>query len=151
MKSKVSEANSVSRSKLRGSCSSNFRCPLVVLGASAGGLEVFGQFFDGMPSDTGLAFVLLQHLDPTHDTLMPELLSKHTAMRVLRVEDGLKIQANHVYVNAPNGSVRMENCTLRVGPLERKSKGRIIDRFFRSVAQDQRENAIGIILSGTGS
>jgi two-component system, chemotaxis family, CheB/CheR fusion protein len=127
------------------------QCPIVALGASAGGLEVFGKFFDRMPCDTGLAFLLLQHLDRGHDTLMPGLLSKHTTMPLVRTEDGLKIQPNHIYVVASNGSLTMENCTLRVEPLSVPSDGRMIDSFFRSAAQDQKDNFIGIILSGTGT
>jgi chemotaxis response regulator CheB len=76
-------------SKNLAACSAPAHCPIVALGASAGGLEVFGQFFDRMPPDTGFAFVVVQHLDPSHDTLMPELLSKHTTMKVMRVENGM--------------------------------------------------------------
>mgnify|MGYP003574918642 CR=1 FL=1 len=133
------------------SCAGDPYCPIVAIGASAGGLEAFGQFFDKMPIDSGLAFVLVQHLDPTHDTLMPELLSKHTSMDVLRAEEGVKVQPNTVYVIAPNGSLRMEECTLRVRPLPLGGDAKVIDLFFRSIALDQRENVIGIVLSGTGT
>jgi two-component system CheB/CheR fusion protein len=152
MKSKPRKIKSVARSSPGAdACSANLHCPVVALGASAGGLEVFGQFFGKMPADTGLAFILVQHLDPTHDTLMPELLSKHTSMHVLRAENGLKIQPNHVYVIAPNGSLRMENCTLRVDPLPARGDIKVIDGFFRSIAQDQKQNVVGIVLSGTGT
>ncbi|HUR44794.1 MAG TPA: PAS domain S-box protein [Candidatus Saccharimonadales bacterium] len=133
------------------SCADEPFCPIAALGASAGGLEVFGQFFDKLPPDTGLAFVLVQHLDPAHETLIPEILAKHTSMPVVCAEDGLNIQANHVYVIAPNGSLRMEGCTLRVDPLPAHRDGKLIDGFFRSIAENQKENVIGIILSGTGT
>jgi two-component system CheB/CheR fusion protein len=132
-------------------CAAETSCPLVALGASAGGLEVFGQFFERMPIDSGLSFVLVQHLDPSHDTLMPELLAKHTQMTVSKVEDGMPIEPNHVYVIAPNGSLRLEKCVLRVDPLERGGDAKAIDGFFRSAAFDQNESVIGVILSGTGA
>ncbi len=120
------------------------------MGASAGGLEVFQQFFDRMPAESGMAFILIQHLDPHHDTLMPELLSKHTTMPVQIAQDGLKVQANHVYVIAPNACLTMEGCTLRMTPLPQTAERKLIDQFFRSLAADQHENVVGIILSGTG-
>ncbi len=138
-------------SSRKGEACANQKCPLVALGASAGGLEVFGQFFDKVPSDTGLAFVLLQHLDRDHETLMPELLSKHTSMRVVRAEDGLKVQPNHVYVITPNSTLTLENCALRVEPFSTGANGKVIDGFFRSAAQDQKDNFVGIVLSGTGN
>jgi two-component system CheB/CheR fusion protein len=132
-------------------CTVPVHCPIVALGASAGGLEVFGRFFDRMPPDTGFAFVVVQHLDPSHDTLMPELLSKHTAMKVVRVENGMKLEANQVYVIAPNGRLRMESCTLLVDPLFPGGDAKVIDEFFRSVAEDQKQGVVGIIFSGNGS
>jgi two-component system, chemotaxis family, CheB/CheR fusion protein len=123
----------------------------VALGASAGGLEVFQQFFDQMPAESGMAFILIQHLDPNHDTLMPELLAKHTSMRVLRVEDGLKIEANRVYVIAPSVTLAFSGCTLRVAPSHPSGDRKLIDHCFRSLAEDQKESVVGIVLSGTGS
>ncbi|MDB6033703.1 MAG: putative chemotaxis CheB/CheR fusion protein, partial [Verrucomicrobiales bacterium] len=128
-----------------------FLCPVVAIGASAGGLEVFQQFFDRMPADSGMAFVLVQHLDPEHDTLMPELLSKHTSMPVRRVEDGLPVEANHVYVIGPKMSLGFEGCTLRVLSSKNRGDGKVIDGFFRSLAEDQAQGVVGIILSGTGA
>ncbi|HVV01571.1 MAG TPA: chemotaxis protein CheB, partial [Verrucomicrobiae bacterium] len=132
-------------------CEGGDFCPVVALGASAGGLEVFAQFLDEMPGDSGLAFILIQHLDPGHDTLMPGLLSKHTSMPVLRAEDGIKLEANHVYVIAPNEGLTLAGCSLRVQPLPKARDPRVIDTFFRSAAEDQKQNAIGIVLSGNGS
>lgn len=133
------------------SCPVEGYCPIVAIGASAGGLEVFGQFLDHMPSDSGLAFVLLQHLDPTHQTLMPELLAKHTKMPVLRADNGVQIQANHIYVIAPNSRLQMEGCSLKVDSLPIGGDGKIIDVFFRSIAIDQKQNVVGVILSGLGT
>src|SRR5688572_16528226 len=82
------------------------RCPLVVMGASAGGLEVFKEFFSRTPSDSGMAFIVIQHFDPKYDSLMPELLAKHTLMKVLRAEDGLRIEANRVYVAASSTALQ---------------------------------------------
>src|SRR5947208_395304 len=78
------------------------RCPLVAIGASAGGLEVFQQFFSHMPPDSGMAFVLIQHLDPNHETLIPELLTNYTAMPVQRVLEPVQIEPNHIYVIPAN-------------------------------------------------
>jgi two-component system CheB/CheR fusion protein len=114
-------------------------------------LEVFSQFLEQMPVDSGLAFILIQHLDPTHDTLMPELLAKHTTMPVHRASDGLRIHSNNVYVIAPNATLRMEDCVLRLDPLTPGGDAKVVDAFFRSIAADQKQNVIGIILSGTGS
>src|SRR4051794_21645402 len=85
-------------------------CPIVALGASAGGLESFQKFFDRMPSDTGIFFVVIQHLDPRHETLMPELLAKHTRMPVVKMEDRLEVKPNTVYVTTPNAPLSMEHC-----------------------------------------
>jgi two-component system CheB/CheR fusion protein len=151
MKSKNQRKQNSNSRAGTGSCVTEPHCPIVALGASAGGLEVFGRFFDKMPADTGLAFVLVQHLDRGHETLMPELLSKHTVMRVVRAEDGLKVQPNHVYVIGPNVRLTMDKCALGVEALPPGGDSRVIDGFFRSAAQDQKDNVIGIILSGTGT
>src|SRR5688572_7272093 len=132
-------------------CPPRVHCPVVALGASAGGLEVFQQFFDQMPADSGMAFILIQHLDPHHDTLMPELLAKHTDMRVLRVEDGLKIEANCVYVIAPSVTLGFSGCIMRVARSHPSGDRKLIDHCFRSLAEDQHESVVGIVLSGTGS
>ena len=127
-------------------------CPIVGIGASAGGLEAFEAFFSHMPADSGMAFVLVQHLDPRHDTLMPELLSKHTAMPVQLVSEDTSIGTNCIYVIPPNATVTIDECVLRINPRERTSGRRMpIDSFFRSLAQDQGDDAVGIVLSGTGA
>jgi chemotaxis response regulator CheB len=84
------------------------------MGASAGGLEAFEQFFSHLPLDTGLAFVLVPHLEPTHKGMMPELLGRHTKMPVVEVEDGMKVQPNHVYVIPPNADLAILHGKLQV-------------------------------------
>ncbi len=126
--------------------------PVVGVGASAGGLDAFKNFFESMPSDTGMAFVLIQHLDPTHESLMVDLLSRHTKMRVVQVEDRMQVEPNHVYMIPPAHDLAINNGELYLTePAQRRGMRMPIDFFFRSVAEDQRERAICIILSGTGS
>ncbi|MCU7806350.1 MAG: PAS domain S-box protein [Candidatus Thiodiazotropha sp. (ex Semelilucina semeliformis)] len=126
--------------------------PIVALGASAGGLEAFETFFKAMPHDSGIAFVLVAHLDPTHVSLLPELVQKHSKMQVHQVKDGMKVACNHVYVIPPNKNLRILNGTLQLFDLTRPRGANLpIDSFFRSLAADQGTNAICIILSGTGT
>jgi two-component system CheB/CheR fusion protein len=127
-------------------------CPVVGIGASAGGLEAFQELFSHMPAASGMAFVLIQHLDPRHETLMPELLARHTAMPVRLVSDETRVETDHVYVIPPNATLTIDDCTLRVTRLDRARGRRMpIDNFFRSLAEDQGDDAVGIILSGTGT
>ena len=122
------------------------------MGALAGGLEAFEQFFSHLPLDTGLAFVLVPHLEPTHKGMMPELLGRHTKMPVVEVEDGMKVQPNHVYVIPPNADLAILHGKLQVlEPVAPRGQRMPIDFFFRHLAADQKEKAIGIILSGMGS
>ncbi|HEV3418293.1 MAG TPA: chemotaxis protein CheB, partial [Pirellulales bacterium] len=124
----------------------------VGIGASAGGLDAFKRLFNAMPADTGMAFVLIQHLDPNHPSLTAELLSKQTTMPVVQATDGMRVLPNHVCVIPPNKYLAISGGTLRLSePLERRGLRLPIDFFFRSLADDQRERAIGIILTGTGS
>jgi len=126
--------------------------PIVALGASAGGLEAFETFFKAMPADSGIAFVLVAHLDPTHVSLLPELVQKRSKMKVHQVHDGMKVQQNHVYVIPPNKNLTILNGTLQLMDLTQPRGANLpIDSFFRSLAQDQGANAVCIILSGTGT
>jgi two-component system CheB/CheR fusion protein len=125
---------------------------VVGIGASAGGLESFKKFFDAMPSDSGLAFVLIQHLDPTHESMMVELLAKHTKMQVSQVTKETTIETNHVYIAPAGKYLGVRNRVLFLSePPERRGLRMPIDHFFRSLAEDLRERAICIILSGTGT
>jgi two-component system CheB/CheR fusion protein len=124
----------------------------VGLGASAGGLEALEEFFRRMPPDSGMAFAIVQHRSPDRKSLMPELLAKHTAMPVREVRREVDVEPNHVYVSPPNGTFVTSECRLRVArPREAAGARTLIDAFFRSLAEDQGDNAVCIILSGTGS
>ncbi len=126
--------------------------PIVGIGASAGGLEALEQFFQNVPKNCGIAFVVIQHLDPNHVGIMPELLQRTTDLKVFQVTDHLQVQANHVYVIPPNKSMSILNGYLHLfEPIESRGLRLPIDYFFRSLADDQQENSIGIILSGMGS
>jgi two-component system, chemotaxis family, CheB/CheR fusion protein len=132
--------------------STSLSFPIVGIGASAGGLEALEQFFTSMPKDTGMSFVVIQHLDPNHVGIMPELLQRTTDMKVFQVTDHLKVSPNHVYVIPPNRSMSILNGFLHLfEPTETRGLRLPIDIFFRSLADDQQENSIGIILSGMGS
>lgn len=126
---------------------------IVGIGASAGGLEAIEAFFKAMPSDSGVAFVVVQHLSPDHKSLMVELLSKHTSMAVRRAEDGMSVERNSVYLIPPNHNLRMFHGRLLLSEQQRDLRGinLPIDIFLRSMAEDQGDKAIAIILSGTGS
>ncbi|CAN2050502.1 hypothetical protein GMMP1_960024 [Candidatus Magnetomoraceae bacterium gMMP-1] len=111
--------------------------PVVGIGASAGGLDAFKNLFESMPSDTGMAFVLIQHLDPTHESLMVDLLSRHTKMKVVQVENRMQLKANHVFMIPPNREIAIHNGELYLTePTQRRGLQMPIDIFFRSLAED---------------
>jgi two-component system CheB/CheR fusion protein len=127
---------------------------IVGVGASAGGLAAFEAFFSGMPadSDPGMAFVLVQHLAPDHKSILTELIQRYTRMQVFEVQDGMGVQPNCAYIIPPGRDMAFLNGTLHLlEPSAPRGQRLPIDFFFRSLARDQRERAIGIILSGTGS
>jgi len=126
--------------------------PIVGMGASAGGLEAFEAFFSHMPDACNMAFVLIQHLDPTHKSIMASLLERHTAMKVTEISDGTKVEVNHIYLNPPDKYVEIINGTLTLTDRpESYGSALPIDHFFRSLSEDQRNRAICIIFSGTGT
>ncbi len=128
--------------------------PVVGIGASAGGLAAFEAFFFGMPADTNpnMAFVLVQHLAPDHKSMLTDLIGRFTRMQVFEVEDGMQVQPNCAYIIPPNRDMAFIDGTLQLlSPVEPRGQRLPIDFFFRSLALDQRERAIGIVLSGTGS
>ena len=125
---------------------------IVGIGASAGGLEACERFLANMPLNTGMAFILVVHLDPTHASIMPELLQKSTKMKVLQVKDGMKVQPDSLYVIPPNKDLGILNGTLQlIDPSEAPGHRMPIDYFLRTLAEDQKERAICIILSGMGT
>ncbi len=126
--------------------------PIVGIGASAGGLEALEQFFAHAPADSGMAYVVIQHLDPTRQGMMPELLQRSTAMPVVQVEDRTAVRKNHVYVIPPNKDMSILHGVLHLlEPSAPRGLRLPIDFFLRSLALDQREHSIGVILSGMGS
>jgi len=125
---------------------------VVGMGASAGGLEAFELFFSHTPADCGMAFVLIQHISPNYNSVMVDILKKHTGMKVFQVEDGMQAEPNCVYVKPPDRDVVISNGTLRLIDLPAlPGLKHPIDVFFQSLAKDQAENAICVILSGTGT
>ena len=125
---------------------------IAALGASAGGLEPLENFFRRMPADSDVAFVIVQHLAPDHASALPELLGRHTAMPVEQASDNKKVEPNHVYVIPPNATLTIKNGSLRVTrPIEARGARTPIDSFFSSLAEDCGENAVCIMLSGTGT
>ncbi len=123
---------------------------VVGVGASAGGLEALTELLQRLPPDLNMAFVVIQHLDPHHESILPELLSRNTGIRVVAVQQDVRIQANHVYVISPNTVLRVENG--RLIPHKRPAESfRPIDSFFDSLAAEFKDRAIGIVLSGTAT
>ncbi len=125
---------------------------IVGIGASAGGLASFEAFFDNMPSDTGMAFLVVQHVDPTQKSLLPELLQRHTEMPVYEARQDMPIHANSIYVIPPNRELRVLNETLKLKlPEETRGLRLPINVLFTSLASAQNERAIAVVLSGMGS
>src|SRR5581483_8225237 len=124
--------------------------PIVGIGASAGGLEAFVQLLSVLPEHTGMAFVLVQHLDPQQESLLAELLARASKLPVETVHDGIHVLPDHVYVIPPNSSMELQDAVLR---LVARAPGLHlpIDTFFRSLAAVQGSRAIGVVLSGNAS
>ena len=122
------------------------------IGASAGGLEAFEQFFSAMPPDSNVGFVLVPHLDPSHTSMLPELLQRFTKMNVVQVRHGMKVAPNRIHVVPPNKDMEILQGALCLSdPSARQGFRLPIDLFLRSLAADQREKGIGIVLSGSGT
>ena len=131
---------------------SSFDFPVVALGASAGGLATFKKLFDALPTDNGMAFVLIQHLDPKHQSMMVDLLTGHTPMKVLQAADRMPLERDHVYLIPPGAYLAIRDGVLRLSkPLERHGARMPFDFFLRSLADECGERAICAILSGTGT
>lgn len=122
------------------------------IGASAGGLEAFTLLLKHLPVDTGMGFVLVQHLDPNHESALTHLLARATSMPVHEVTNNMKVEGNHVYVIPPNTSLSIAGSVLKLAKRSANhSPHRSIDTFFESLAADQHERAIGVVLSGTAT
>lgn len=127
--------------------------PVVGIGASAGGLAAFEAFFSGMPAgaNPGMAFILVQHLAPDHESILADLIRRKTRMQVFEVEDGMPVEPDCLYIIPPNHDLEFLHGRLKLlDPAEPRGQRLPIDSFFRSLALDLRECAIGIVLSGTG-
>ena len=126
--------------------------PVVVgVGASAGGLEAFTELLSHLPDDTGMAFVLIQHLDPKHESHLTELLSKASKMPVSEVNGETRARANHVYVIPPRCNLGISDGVLHTPPRPASGRNMPIDSFFRALAADRGSQALGVVLSGTAS
>ena len=125
---------------------------IVAIGASAGGLEALEHFFKHMPSDAGMAFAVVQHLAPDHESALPQLLAKYTRMPVEQVRNNTKVAPDRVYIIPPNTTLTIKDGMLELAaPAEPRGQRTPIDSFFSSLAHDRGENAVCIMLSGTGT
>ncbi|MFB3890294.1 MAG: chemotaxis protein CheB [Candidatus Bathyarchaeia archaeon] len=126
------------------------RFPIVGIGASAGGLEAFTKLLEELPDDTGMAFVFVQHLAPGQESMLTDILARSTAMPVHKVQNDMPVKPNNVYVIPPDVSMTIVDCTLKL-QREVSRMHRPVDQFLISLAQDVKDLAIGVILSGTGT
>ena len=149
---KISAVTSSSKKKPSGGIPGKDQFYIVGMGGSAGSLEAFEQFFLNMPDNSGAAFVLISHLDPTHKGMMPELLQRYTKMKVFEAIDGMKVMPNCVYVIPSNKDMAILHGTLQLlEPTATRGLRLPIDFFFKHLGQDQKKRAVGIIISGMGS
>ena len=128
--------------------------PVVGIGASAGGLDAFKKLLKAIPENSGMAYVLVQHLDPTHESLLPDLLQKVTTIPVLEITDDIKVQPDHIYIIPSNKMLLANDGILQLSPRSEKGKHQRnlpIDLFFNSLAEVHQSYAIGVVLSGTAS
>src|SRR5262249_45146282 len=125
---------------------------IVAIGASAGGIEAVGELLKNLPAKTGMGFVLVQHQDPKHQSMLTDLLSKQTEMTVAEIKVGMKVERDHIYVIPPNTSLTIKDHTLQLRPRE-ESRGvhMPIDQFMRSLAEENGNRSIGVVLSGSGT
>src|SRR6185503_18069819 len=134
--------------------SAELRTPshIVGIGASAGGLDAIERFFDCLPSDTSMAFVLVQRLSPDFKSMMDELLARHTQLPIHLVANGMAVEAGHVYLIPPKMEMIISDGRLLLSEQDREQERTLpIDVFFRSLAQDCRDRAVAIVLSGGGT
>jgi chemotaxis methyl-accepting protein methylase len=142
---KASETEPASKSRPQG-------FPVVGIGCSAGGLEALEKFFANVPSDCGMAFVIVQHLDRSHPSILPELIGGVAHLPVMQVKNRIRVQANHIYIIPPDQDLSLRHGVLYLSEPPPQSVLRLpIDFFLRSLAEDRVENGIGVILSGMGS
>ena len=134
------------------SCGQQVSLPFIVgIGASAGGLEALQQFFSAVPDNSGLAFVVIQHLSPDYKSLMAEILGKYTSMMVLQAENGMEVEPNIVYLIPPKKNMTIKNGRLLLTDYVHGAINHPIDTFLASLAEERKAHALCVILSGTGS
>ncbi len=146
----VGEQNPGPRAGLTGA-DAEMGAHIVAIGASAGGLEALERLFDGLTTDSGATFVVIQHLSPDHKSMMANLLSRHTAMPVVMVEQDMLIEPNTVYLIPPGAIMHMGDGKLTLTPKNPRTLTLPIDVFFKSMAQHYGPRSVGVVLSGTGS
>jgi two-component system CheB/CheR fusion protein len=128
------------------------RFPIVGIGASAGGLEALRELISNLPLDTGMAFILIQHLDPSHKSMSPDILARNTKMPVQEVEVRIKAKPNNIYIIPPNHNMEIKNGFLNLLPrTETRGQHLTINFFFKSLAAEKKAQAVGVVLSGTAS
>ncbi|HEX9457972.1 MAG TPA: chemotaxis protein CheB, partial [Thermoanaerobaculia bacterium] len=153
-KKRVSDETTSSDTQVAASADLSDNGALVIagIGASAGGIQALTQFFRALPSDSGVGFVVIQHLAPERESILAQILARDTSMPVIEVKDAPRVEPNHVYVIPPNRGMTIAAGHLRLLP---RSQSRLahrpIDSFFRSLATERHDHAIAVILSGTGS
>lgn len=125
--------------------------PVVGIGASSGGLDAFTKLLKAFPVDTGMALVIIQHLDPTHTSFLRDTLAKATTMPVHEIVHGLKLEPNHVYVLPSHVDLEVNDCELHIIPRSTTILHLPINTFFKSIARTCEKRAIGVILSGNGN
>lgn len=126
--------------------------PVVGVGASAGGLDAYKRFLKAIPQNSGMAYILVQHLDPTHESMLAEILAKQTAIPVLEITHNITLEADHIYIVPPNKLLLAKDGILQLSPRPPKETiSRPIDFFFKSIAEVHENESVGIVLSGTGT
>lgn len=146
-KSQAKESNSTESPKEEDKQNNLF--PIVGIGASAGGLEAFTQLLNSLPTDTGMGFVLVQHLNPQQKSMLTEILSRTTQIPVTEAQEGMTVEPNHIYVIPPGVTMTINKGVLKLQPREKTyQQPMTVDSFFFSLAEDLKNKAIGVILSG---
>jgi two-component system CheB/CheR fusion protein len=143
---------SIKSPKVKTSDSDTALFPIVGIGASAGGLEAIELFLENVPENSGMAYIVVQHLDPTHKGMLPELLQRVSKMKVFQVKDRMVVRPNCVYVIPPNKTMSIRKGVLHLfQPIQARGQRLPIDFFLQSLADDRKELGVGLILSGMGS
>ena len=125
---------------------------VVGIGASAGGLTPLKSFFDSIPADSGMAFIVIQHLDPSHESMLPEILDRECKIKVIAAVNNTVLEANNVYVIPPDTYLEIDNNTIVLSkPPQKRGSRRAIDHLFRSMAASNSTSRAAIVLSGSGS